>query len=185
VRKIATSELALERSKCTRWVRAWDNAATDGGGDHTAGALIGVQPDGRVLVDNMKLAQLDTAKRLEMQKATAVADGTDIPICIPKELAEAGKSLVFFTQEYLQGFTVVSRSVTNAAPGSTAKARRAYNFSVAVNSGQVMIASDEDLPDSEKWNEVVLRAMRNFLFTSFDDPIDAMADGYNYLFEQM
>lgn len=182
------AEIERERQQCIAFVRAWDNAATQGAGDFTAGALMGMKTNGEVIVFDMKLEQLDTAKRVAMQKATAVEDGLDVSICIPQEVAEAGKTVVFWTEQFLKEYTVIPRSVVNAAPGSTAKARRAYNFSIAVNSGQVSFVADgcwKPTPgkDIKEWNKDVKRAMRNFLFSEFDDPIDAMGDGYNELFE--
>jgi hypothetical protein len=208
-KKLAPAEFAIEWEQCILRVRAWDNAATTGAGDYTAGALMGIKPNGEVLVADMKLAQVDTAERLELQKKTALEDGPDVVIVIPKELAQTGKDNVFFTEKELEGYTVVARSVISGgdAAASSPKARRAYNFSVAVNSGEASYLSDEDLPDdamtdaefnalseedqaalgtarwNRKWNKTVLTCMRQFLLSEFDDPIDALGDGYNQLHE--
>jgi predicted phage terminase large subunit-like protein len=186
MQKIERVDVAAERAKCVYWVRAWDNAATDGGGDHTAGTLLGIQPDGTVLIDDLILKQYSSEKVAQLRKDTAKTDGKHVAVCVPLERAQAGKALVFHTEQDLKGYTVVSRDVVNNTPGSDAKKRRAYNFSIAVNAGMVKYASDDHIADPEdKWNETLLRCMRNFGFSSFDDPIDSTSDGYNWLFEQL
>lgn len=185
MQKVERADVEAERQKCVYWVRAWDNAATQDGGDHTAGTLIGIQNDGTVFIDDLILKQYSSEKVAELRKSTAQRDGTNVAVCVPLERAQAGKALVFHTEQDLKGFTVVSRDVVNNTPGSDAKKRRAYNFSIVVNAGMVKYASDDHLEPDDKWNETLLRCMRNFGFSSFDDPIDSTSDGYNWLFEQL
>ncbi len=169
-----------EWNKCIGVTRSWDHAATDGAGDFTAGALMGMQPDGTIIIKDMRLVQLDSAERVGFQKQVAADDGVNVPVCIPQEVGEAGKTLVFAMRQFLAGYTVVPRHVQTGTQsftlGNNPKQRRAYNFSVAVNSGQVKFVEDE-------WNSETLRALKYFGFTTFDDPCDALGDGYNYLFE--
>lgn len=187
IRTISGEELEQEREKCVIWVRAYDSASTAGAGDHSVGAKMGIQSDGRILVDDVKLAQVDSAGYAQMQEDTAKEDGPEVTICIPKPKSDAGSHIVFHTQQFLKGYTVVSRDVAadSAQIGSTAKHRRAYNFSTATNTGHVMFASDDNRPDDKKWIEIVKRVMRQFGLSSFDDPVDSLGDGYNYLFEQL
>jgi len=187
IRTISGEELEQERKKCVIWIRAYDSASTAGGGDYSVSAKIGIQMDGRVLVDDMRLAQVNSEGYAKMQKDTAEEDGFDVVVCIPKPLSDAGSHIVFHTQQLLQDYTVVSRSVAADTQqiGSTAKKRRAYNYSTAVNTGQVMFASDADYPEDKKWIELVKRTMRQFGLSAFDDPVDAMADGYNEAFERL
>lgn len=185
MQKVLPEYIQAERDKCVFWVRAWDNAATEGGGDHTAGTKIGIQNDGTVFIDNLILKQYSSERVAQLHKDTAARDGLGVAVCVPLERAQAGKALVYHTEQELKGYTVVSRDVTNNTPGSDAKKRRAYNFGKAVNSGLVRYASDENLAPDDKWNETLLRCMRQFGLSSFDDPIDSTSDGYNYLFEQI
>lgn len=185
MQKIERAEVEAERAKCVLWVRAWDNAATEGAGDHTSGTLIGMQPDGTVFIDDLVLKQYSSEKVSQLRKETAQRDGTQVAVCVPLERAQAGKALVFHTEQELQGYTVVTRDVVNNTPGSDAKKRRAWNFSIAVNSGKVKYASDDHLEPDDKWNDTLLRCMRNFGFSNFDDPIDSTSDGYNWLYEQI
>lgn len=171
-----------EWAQCVSVTRSWDHAATQGKGDFTAGALVGIQSNGTVIVKDMQLVQLDSAERVGFQKEIAELDGLDVPICVPQEVGEAGKTLVFAMRQFLQGYTVIPRHVVTstqtATIGSNAKERRGYNFSIAVNSGQVKFIEGE-------WNKETLRALRNFGFTTFDDPVDALGDGYNFIFEKL
>lgn len=158
--------------------RGWDHAATSGGGDKSAGALEGMLPDGTCIIGDVFSDQLDSAARVEKQRELAELDGYDTTVVVPQGLGADGKDNVFLMQQNLQRFNVVPRSVTNAGPGSDAKKRRAYNFSVAVNSGKVKFLSG-------KWVERVQRLMRRFGNSlSGDDEIDALSDTYNHLYEQ-
>lgn len=171
-----------EWATCSMRGRGWDHAATADGGDKSAGGLGGMLPDETFIIADMFSGQLDSAKRVAKQKELALADGTDTVIVIPEDKGASGKDVVFFLQQELRDFTVVARPVTNAAPGSDAKQRRAYNLSVAVNSGRVRFAPDN--PDAP-WHDRLKRLMRNFGATaSGDDEIDALSDLYNHLYEQ-
>lgn len=164
--------------------RGWDHAATQGAGDRSAGGLMGIAADGSVIVADIVSAQVNTADRVALQRATAEADGIGTTVVIPEERAAAGKDVVFMMQKELDPFHVVARPVTNASsPGADAKKRRAHNFSVAVNSGKVRL-----MPDTEanRWNERLKRLMRNFgASMSGDDEIDALSDAYNHLYESL
>jgi predicted phage terminase large subunit-like protein len=167
-----------EWAQCTLKARGWDHAATKNAGDKSASAKIGMMPDRTAIVADVTADQVDTAGRLARQKELAIEDGTDTDVVIPRDKAAAGKDVVFMTEQELEGFNVYARDVTNAAPGSDAKKRRAYNFSVAVNSGLVKFLPGE-------WSERVKRLMRNFgAAASGDDEIDALSDAYNHLYEK-
>jgi len=167
-----------EWASATLKARGWDHAATQGKGDMSAGGLMTILPDGTTIVADLFEAQLDSAARVAKQREIAEADGYETVVVIPQELAASGKDVVFLMQQELQGFTVVPRRVTNVAPGSDAKQRRAHNFSVAVNSGKVKF-----LPGA--WNDRLKRLMRQFgASSSGDDAIDALSDAYSYLYEE-
>jgi phage terminase large subunit-like protein len=167
-----------EWETCTLRARGWDHAATQGAGDRSAGGLLGMLPDGTTIVADVFSEQLDTGSRVAKQRELAEKDGASTAVVVPEEVAAAGKDVVFLMRQELRGFTVVPRKVTNAAPGSNAKQRRAYNFSVAVNSGKVKFLNRD-------WNTRIKRLLRNFGATaSGDDEIDALSDAYNHLYEE-
>lgn len=178
--EVVTDELAAahEWSLCKSRGRGWDHAATQGSGDNSAGAWAGFQPDGTFVVADVFSAQLDSASRVAKQRELAESDGTDTTVVVPEGVGADGKDNVFLMRQNLQGFNVVGRKVTNAAPGSDAKKRRAYNLSIAVNSGKVKFLGGD-------WVEKVKMLMRRFGNSlSGDDEIDAMADVFNHLYEE-
>lgn len=163
---------------CSLKARGWDHAATQGGGDNSAGGLMGFMPDETVLIGDVFSGQLDSANRVARQQEIAAADGPDVTVVVPEGISADGKDNVFMMRQNLKEFNVVARKVTNAAPGSDAKKRRAYNFSIAVNAGRVKFL---DGP----WVERVKMLMRRFgSSTSGDDEIDALSDAYNHLYEE-
>jgi phage terminase large subunit-like protein len=158
--------------------RGWDHAATQGRGDNSAGSLGGMLPDETCVFKDIFSGQLSSENRVAKQQELAESDGPDVSIIVPEGIGADGKDNVFLMQQNLRGFNVVARKVTNASPGSDAKKRRAYNLSIAVNSGKVKF-----MPGP--WVDRVKRLMRRFGSSlSGDDEIDAMADTYNHLIEE-
>lgn len=171
LRPIEDAELIESRRReCVAFARAWDNAATDDGGDTTAGMGGGITPEGRLLIEDTVLEQVDSGGRLALQRQTAESDGRDVTVLIPQDPGSAGKDVVFMTEQALEGFTVVKR------PTSANKEVRATPASAAVNMGMVEIVEG---PNTKR----VLTALRDFPLSDFDDPVDALSDLYNYLYE--
>jgi phage terminase large subunit-like protein len=178
IQDVSEHDVEREWNACILKGRGWDHAATQGAGDRSAGGLIGIQANGDIIIKDVFSDQLDTAARSAKQREIAEQDGRDVTIVIPEERAASGKDVVFFTQQLLQGFHVIPRPVTNSAPGSNAKMRRAHNLSVVVNSGKVKM-----FPGA--WRERLKRLMRRFgAATSGDDEIDALSDVFNVLNEE-
>lgn len=168
--KPVSPDVALQRREsCSHLMRAWDNAATDDGGDWTAGVLLGIRPDGRVTIFHAEMVQEASEQRLATQKRIAAIDGFDVPIGIPQDPGSAGKDVVFYTQREMSGYTVVARSTSGS------KEERARSFADAVNSGMVEIVEGD-------WNKQFLRALRDFPLSDFDDPVDAASDAYSHLY---
>jgi phage terminase large subunit-like protein len=154
-------------------VRAWDNAATAGGGDFSAGARVGIDASGNFYLLSMKRGQLDTGARKALQAQTAAEDGLMVTIHYPQDPGSAGKDMAFeFAQEYgRQGYSVMTEPVTGT------KQARAHDFSVAVNQGRFHVVIDRDID---------LRAfkaeLRDFpLVGLHKDQVDACADAVTYL----
>jgi predicted phage terminase large subunit-like protein len=74
--------------------RIWDIAATEEGGDYTAGALVGKDVDGHWYVLDVQRAQLATADVKALVKSTAVSDSRAVPIRMEREKAGAGKAQI-------------------------------------------------------------------------------------------
>jgi len=154
-------------------VRAWDNAATEGGGAYTAGVRMGVTATGRFCVVNVKREQVGTAQRAILQHATAEEDGLLVEIHGPKDPGSAGADVAFqFEQELAAKHFNVTVEVVSGS-----KELRAYPFSQAVNSGLV------DAYIDGKWNFKVFRdELHNFPLSTYKDQVDAAADAYSHLY---
>lgn len=146
-------------------VRAWDLAASDGTGDWTVGALLGLTSDNFVVIldivrlqgraDEVEAAMLNTAR----------FDGRRVPISIPQDPGQAGKAQIAYLTRVLAGFRVLS------SVESGDKVTRALPFSSQVNVGNVSMVPAE-------WNGPLISEMRNFPFGKYDDQIDALSRGY-------
>lgn len=172
--KPITPAQAVERIReCAIVVRGWDNAATDEGGDWTAGVKLGMRKDKRTTIFHAEMVQESTESRYDTQVRIAEDDGRNVTVTIPRDPGSAGKDVASTTERKLEGYTVVVRGT------SQNKQERARNFSHAVNSGMVEIVSDDDLPPEKKWVKRFIRALQEFPLSTFDDPVDAGSDAYN------
>lgn len=149
----------------TRFVRAWDFAATLNGGDWTVGALLGETPDKRLIIadivrlqgspDDVEAALVNTAKR----------DGSAVRISIPQDPAQAGKAQVSYFIKKLSGFTV------NASPESGDKLTRAMPLASQVNVGNVQMIKAE-------WNNILINELRMFPNSTYKDQTDALSRAF-------
>lgn len=155
-------------------VRAWDNAATEGGGAFTAGVRMGIAANGRIVIRNMKREQVDTAKRELLQHTTADEDGLLVQIHAPQDPGSAGKDVAFQFERALREkqFTVTTSLVSGS------KEMRAYPFSQAVNSGVV------DLVEDGTWDVKAFKTeLHNFPLSTYKDQVDCSSDGYSHLYQ--
>ncbi len=152
----------------TRLVRAWDMAGTAGGGDYTAGGLLGVMPDGRYVIADMVHIQDDPEMVESAMKATAQRDGTNVTVAVPQDPGQAGKSQKRAIAKLLAGFTLTSK------PVSGDKVMRARPFASQVNVGNVVMLRGS-------WNQPMILEMRNFPNGKNDDMVDALSLGFDQL----
>lgn len=174
---VPLDDKAVRRAECVAMVRSYDQAATNEAGAYSVGALMGIRPDGRVTVFNVWRERVDASKRLQRQQQLAFADGEGVTIKIPQDPGSAGKFEAWATTQQLEGFNVV------AEPVSGSKEMRAMNLAAAVNSGEVDFVEDHDLDLKDQWVQEAKREMRDFPLSEYKDIVDAMSDGYNYLFK--
>lgn len=154
----------------TRWIRAWDLAATQDDGDWTVGALIGRTDDNRFVVRDIVRFQGGPDKVEARMVATANTDGGNVRISLPQDPGQAGKAQIAYLTRALHGFVVM------ASPESGDKVVRAEPFAAQVNVGNVSMARGD-------WNYAMQHEMRNFPFAKHDDQIDALSRGFNALSE--
>lgn len=151
-----------------RWVRAWDLAATDGAGDYTAGCLMGVAADGRIVVRDVTRLQGGPEKVEAMLVSTANADGRGTRISIPQDPGQAGKAHAAYLTRALAGYSVSS------SPETGDKVTRAGPFASQVNVGNVALMRGE-------WNAAFVSELRNFPVGKYDDQVDAASRAFNVL----
>lgn len=148
-----------------KWVRGWDFAATDGGGDYSAGALLGRLPDGRFVIADMVHGQMGADIRDAALKNTAAKDGARVKISIPQDPGQAGKTQALYLTRQLAGFSV------SATPESGSKIIRAEPLAAQVNIGNVLMLRGG-------WNQGLIEEMRLFPNGANDDRIDACSRAF-------
>lgn len=156
--------------------RAWDLAATQGGGDYTAGPLIGRARNGTFWVLDLQRDQLSSDRVRGLIKGTAHKDKNEhgsVTVSLPDDPGQAGTAQVEQFKELLAGFTV------EANIPSKAKAIRARGWADAVNSGNVYLIRAD-------WNHAFIHEHRKFREDEdheYDDIVDACSDAYNLIAE--
>ena len=179
-----------------RLCRAWDLAATQGGGDWTVGVLMGITSDGLVYILDVQRYQFESAKVRALLLRTAERDtlgkvygadevdhrgnvttagvdrftfGGRTKIHLPQDPAQAGKDQAEQLKLHLSKFDVTVQ------PVSGAKAVRARGYADQVNSGNVILVEGE-------WNHPFTEEHRKYREDEeheYDDQADAASDAYN------
>jgi predicted phage terminase large subunit-like protein len=163
-----------------KWARIWDLAATEGGGDYTVGSLLGYSKSTNVaVIGNIVRHQISPGKIEKLVRRIAVADGTDTKVLIEKEPGSAGKHLVdHYEKAVLPEFSV------DAVPAVNSKLIRAQPFLAAAEAGKVYLL-DESIGQTDGaeggWQDHFIREFETFPGGNFDDQVDTVAAGYNYL----
>lgn len=150
-----------------RRCRAWDLAATEGGGDWTAGVRVAVA-DGVFYVEDVQRAQLSPGGVERLLTATASADGTGISIRLPQDPGAAGKTDAASKIKLLVGYDV------RAKPVSGSKEQRAAPAAAQVEAGNVKLLRGG-------WNDMFLDEISLFPGGAHDDQVDAFSDAVSEL----
>ena len=166
--KIGKLEIVPALPALLRYCRAWDLAATDGAGDWTVGAKIGVDAEGVFYIADIQRGQWESSYRDRVIRQTSVLDGV-CQIRLPQDPAAAGKSEARRLVVMLAGHDVKSAIVSGDKP------TRATGFASQVNVGNVkMLASP--------WNQGLVQRLDAFPTKGVpDDEVDALADAFNEL----
>jgi predicted phage terminase large subunit-like protein len=149
----------------TRFVRGWDLAATQDGGDYTVGGKLGLMPDGRwIVADMVRLRGGPEAVEAAIRHAAA-RDGTATRIRIPQDPGQAGKAQAAWLARQLAGYAL------RAAPVSGDKVTRAEPLAAQVNTGNVVLLR-------APWNDALVAELRVFPNGANDDQVDALSDAF-------
>lgn len=156
------------RAAWRKAVRAWDFAATPGGGDWTVGVLLihcptAIRP--WIVADVVRLQGSPGVVKARVL-ATAQSDGKGVTVCVPQDPGQAGVDQAESYVAMLSGFTVCSRrpsknKVLRASPASSQHEHRQF----------AMLRAD--------WNLGFTNELHEFPEDSCDDQVDALADGFN------
>lgn len=151
-----------------RLCRAWDLAATEGGGDFTVGALIGVDGEGFWYVCDIHRGQWGPdGVDAHLRQVTAL-DGPGIRSHLPQDPGQAGKKQAAQLTRMLAGVPITAEVVSGT------KTTRAYGFAAQVNAGNVRLLRAD-------WNRDFIEELRTFPNGKHDDQVDAASDGFNQL----
>lgn len=159
----------------TRWVRAWDLAATSedekGNPAYTASMLIGKRRSGGYVVANVTNQRLKAADVRKGVKNTATMDKAKykrVTIRMNQDPGQAGKEQKESYIKFLAGFHVVFERESGT------KESRAEPFATQWQNGNVDLVKGE-------WNEMYLGQLESFPESLFKDMVDCSSTGFNEL----
>jgi predicted phage terminase large subunit-like protein len=152
--------------------RSWDAAATEGGGDHTCGLLIGAIPGtDKIIILDRVYGQYGADKVDTMIRTTADTDGPKVTVVLEQEPGSAGKRLLSQQVKALQGHKV------HWYASGARKLARAVPVARAAAQGRVYYMKGD-------WNESFFTEIESFTGTTaddFDDQVDALSLGFTHL----
>lgn len=150
--------------------RAWDFAATAGGGDWTVGVLFCRGTDKRWYIENVVRVQEPAHKVRKLLKNVASQDGIGTIVRIPQDPGQAGKAQAQDIVRDLSGYVVRVRPVTGS------KYTRAQPLAAQAQAGNVSLVEGD-------WNRAFLNELENFDGSDkcTDDQVDAASDAFNEL----
>jgi predicted phage terminase large subunit-like protein len=150
-----------------KWIRVWDLAATEDGGDFSAGALCAWEREtDRFFIANMVRRQFSPQQVEDMVRRTAVSDGQSTEVGIEQEPGSAGKSLVeHYARNVLPEFKVTPIPVVKH------KIIRAQPFLAAAEAGRVFMVSGV-------WNDPFVKEVDAFPSGDYDDQVDTVSAAY-------
>lgn len=155
-----------------RSVRAWDLAATAAESgtdpDWTVGLKLGRGGNGSYVVQDVVRIRGSPLEVETLILRTADHDGPNVPISLPQDPGQAGKSQAQYLISRLAGFRVT------ASPENGSKTGRAIPVASQVEAGNVALLRGP-------WNYAFMEEMRAFPFGRKDDQIDALSRAFDQL----
>lgn len=150
----------------TRFARGWDLAATQGAGDWTVGAKVGVMPDGRFVVADILRGRESQLGVERMIKSAAQADGAAVQISLPQDPGAAGKNWAASMVRMLAGYRV--RATLEAGD----KVTRSKILRSQAEAGNVLVLRG-------RWNADFFSELEMFPVGKHDDQIDATVRAFS------
>ena len=149
----------------TKFVRAWDFAASKDEGDYTCGFKLGKMPDGRYIIAGVVRGQWGPETVEISLKNTADVDGKDCKIRLPQDPGQAGKAQVKNFTKLLSSYSI------HSLPVSGDKVVRAMPFAAQMNVGNVVMLK-------AAWNDDLISEFQFFPNGTNDDQVDAGSDAF-------
>jgi predicted phage terminase large subunit-like protein len=160
-----------------RWVRYWDKAATEDGGCHTCGVLLGADYNGQFFVADIVRGQWSTHQREEIIKQQATLDAINfhhrVMIHVEQEPGSGGIDSLRATVKNLAGFPVFGDRP------SRDKRVRAEPFAAQAEAGNVILVEP---PPNRNWLGAYLDELEAFPEGDADQ-VDATSGAFNKLTE--
>lgn len=143
--------------------RRWDLAA--GGGDFTAGVLMGTK-EGRFYILDVRHGQLGPGANEQLIGQVAALDGTATPIRLEQEPGSSGVALIDrYAREVLKGYNF--KGIRSTGP----KITRAAPLAAACEAGNVYLVRGI-------WNREFIDELASFPQGAHDDMVDAAAGAH-------
>lgn len=163
--------------------RAWDMAATQGGGDFTTGTKMGRKGLARqAFIFNIIRKQLSPLRVEELIRATAVSDGPSCVVLLEQEPGSQGSALVdHYRRNVLPEFKVVG-----VPAGNKSKLLKAQPLIAAIQSGNVFMVDNTNTEEEPSWIGEFREEFDAFPPSQggHDDQVDTASMAYNHLFAQ-
>lgn len=152
-------------------VRAWDTAATAGGGDYSVGVRMHKIGD-TYFVDSMVRGQWGPSQLDRIQRETAEADGSSVTILLEREPGSAGKRVNQYIRQQLSEFSVYEESPSGD------KFWRATPFARTASAGKVRLVKGGFI---RAYMEEITAFTGKDGIDMNDDIVDASSLAFNYL----
>ena len=163
-----TPHFTIDIENDCRWVRGWDLAATEGGGDWTVGVLMGRTSRGQTIIADVQRGQWADLEVEERIAACAVNDPKGTHIELPQDPGQAGKAQAAGLVRMLAGYSV------RAVPVTGSKEVRATGLAAQQQAGQVTLVEGD-------WNGQFVAECASFPKGRHDDQVDAAATAFEAL----
>lgn len=155
-------------------IRYWDKASTQGGGDHTAGVLLGKSSNGDLYILDVVRGQWNMTARRAQIRATGEKDKVNFPYkvrtWIEQEGGSAGKDMAETEIKEFMSFGVKTEKSTGT------KEVRAMNAVPMCENGHVFMVRGP-------WNEAFLSEIE--IFTGKDGEVDDQVDAFSLAYNKL
>lgn len=173
IKIISPADVPEDLTMCKR-IRAWDLAATEGGGDWSAGPLMTRHKVmGKIIIQDLQHFQKSPRNTQLMVEACAESDGHGVSVVMEQEPGSSGVIVIDDYKELLAGYSFKGEKATGPIQV------RAGPFLAACEAGNVVMVRGE-------WNKAVIDEVNAFDDDAeYDDIVTALALGYNKLVRGM